>query len=121
MEKACALLVVINSTRIKCEIYTSLLAVSAAAAAAAVFLSSSSWSSSLMLSSKAFGQKSPSKYGNSLAVFNPSSLACLRMSYKSNDNTKQEKIWQSILETCLQRPARRFPSGHSADNVRPEW
>lgn len=40
---------------------TSLLAVSAAAAAAAVFLSSSSWSSSLMLSSNAFGQKSPSK------------------------------------------------------------
>lgn len=44
------------------------------------FLSSSSCSSSLMLSSRTLGQKSPSKYGSSLALVNRSSVACLKMS-----------------------------------------
>lgn len=45
-----------------------------------LFLSSSSCSSSLMLSSRTLGQKSPSKYGSSLALVRRSSVACLKMS-----------------------------------------
>lgn len=45
-----------------------------------LFLSSSSCSSSLMLSSRTLGQKSPSKYGSSLALVSRSSVACLKMS-----------------------------------------
>lgn len=52
--------------------------------------SSSSCSSSLMLSSSTLGQKSPSKYGSSLALVKRSSVACLKMScevdHKWNEN-----------------------------------
>lgn len=50
-----------------------------------LFRSSSSCSSSLILSSSTLGQKSPSKYGSSLALVSRSSVACLKMSWETEE------------------------------------
>ncbi len=67
----------------------------AAASAASRFLfSSSSWSSSLMLSSNTFGQKSPSKYGISAALWMFSSIASFRISCK----TERFSEWTTSID-----------------------
>lgn len=60
------------------------------------FLSSSSCSNSLILSSRTFGQKSPSKYGNSFALVSRSSVACLKISCLGEE--KKKMTWD--LSKC---------------------
>uniref|UniRef100_A0A2M3ZNU8 Putative secreted peptide n=1 Tax=Anopheles braziliensis TaxID=58242 RepID=A0A2M3ZNU8_9DIPT len=69
------------SATVSLSSFMDIIALAAASSRSACLrFSSSSWSSSLMLSSSTFGQKSPSKYGNSEADCSLSSIACFRMS-----------------------------------------
>ena len=63
--------------------------------------SSSSCSSSLMLSSRTLGQKSPSKYGSSLALVSRSSVACLKMSCRTGEDGVYKRRWRRTSDFGL--------------------